>query len=76
VKDEEATQLYYQLGRVFHAVGDQSEALYFFEKVYRRNPRFSDVASRVQSLRAQGVAPVDRGADNTRLDAAGSRSRR
>jgi pilus assembly protein FimV len=76
VKDEEATQLYYQLGRVFHAVGDQSEALYFFEKVYRRNPRFSDVAARVQTLRAQGVAPVDRGADNARLDAAGSRSRR
>jgi tetratricopeptide (TPR) repeat protein len=79
VKDDEATQLYYQLGRVFHAVGDQSEALYFFEKVYRRNPRFADVAALVQNLRAQGVAPHDRaGADPARLDAVsgGNRSRR
>ena len=56
-RDEEATQLYYQLGRVFHALGDQSEALYFFEKVARRSPDYDDVAQRVETLRAQGVAP-------------------
>ena len=78
VKDDEATQLYYQLGRVFHVVGDASEALYFFEKVHRRNPRYADVASLVQGLRAQGVAPHDRaGADPARMDAVGgTRSRR
>jgi tetratricopeptide (TPR) repeat protein len=58
VRDEEATQLYYQLGRVFHTLGDVGEALYFFEKVARRSPNFADVAQRVSSLRAQGVAPL------------------
>jgi tetratricopeptide (TPR) repeat protein len=62
VRDEEATQLYYQLGRVFHTLGDESEALYFFEKVARRAPGFADVAQRVASLRSKGVAPMDRGA--------------
>ena len=60
--DEEATQLYYQLGRVFHTLGDESEALYFFEKVARRAPGFADVAQRVPTLRGKGVAPIDRGA--------------
>ncbi len=58
VSDEEATQLYYQLGRVFHTLGDESEALYFFEKVARRVPGFADVSQRVASLRSKGVAPM------------------
>jgi tetratricopeptide (TPR) repeat protein len=58
VRDEEATQLYYQLGRVFHTLGDEGEALYFFEKVARRSPRHEDVAQRIEALRAQGVAPL------------------
>lgn len=75
VRDEEATQLYYQLGRVFHTLGDESEALYFFEKVARRSPKHEDVAQRIQTLRAQGVAPLPganaaSGDDRPRLDAA------
>jgi tetratricopeptide (TPR) repeat protein len=79
-RDEEATQLYYQLGRVFHTLGDQSEALYFFEKVARRSPHHEDVAQRIQTLRAQGVAPPQSAAaseERPRLDAArGSNSNR
>ena len=81
VHDDEATQLYYQLGRVFHTLGDESEALYFFEKVARRDPRFADVSARVASLRGKGVAPLDHGAlspeGTARSGAAGgNRSRR
>lgn len=80
VRDEEATQLYYQLGRVFHTLGDESEALYFFEKVARRSPRHEDVAQRIQSLRAQGVAPVPGagggGEERARMDARGGNSNR
>jgi tetratricopeptide (TPR) repeat protein len=78
VSDEEATQLYYQLGRVFHTLGDESEALYFFEKVARRAPGFADVAQRVTQLRSKGVAPMDRGAlgpEGARSGAAGHRRR-
>ena len=75
VRDEEATQLYYQLGRVFHTLGDESEALYFFEKVARRSPKHEDVAQRIETLRAQGVAPLPGagaagGDERPRLDAA------
>ena len=75
VRDEEATQLYYQLGRVFHTLGDESEALYFFEKVARRSPKHEDVAQRIQTLRAQGVAPLRRrrrpsGEERAPMDAA------
>ena len=75
VRDEEATQLYYQLGRVFHTLGDESEALYFFEKVARRSPKHEDVAQRIAALRAQGVAPIPSAAggsaeERPRFDAA------
>jgi tetratricopeptide (TPR) repeat protein len=77
VREDESTQLYYQLGRVFHTLGDESEALYFFEKVARRDPNFADVSARVASLRGKGVAPLDRGQDTVRSGAAGgNRSRR
>ena len=79
VSDEEATQLYYQLGRVFHTLGDESEALYFFEKVARRAPGFADVAERVARCAARGWRPMDRGAlgpeGAARSGAAGSRRR-
>jgi tetratricopeptide (TPR) repeat protein len=51
VRDDEAMQLYYKLGRVFQALGDRDEALYFFEKVLKRDARFEDVEQRVSSLR-------------------------
>jgi tetratricopeptide (TPR) repeat protein len=60
IRDDEATTLYFQLGRVFQSLGDSGEALYFFEKVARRDPKFQDVSQRVATLRAQGVAPLDR----------------
>ena len=60
IRDDETTQLYYQLGGVFQALGDKSEALYFLEKVARRSQHHADVLGRIAALRAQGVAPLDR----------------
>jgi tetratricopeptide (TPR) repeat protein len=53
VADAESTQLYYLLGDAFERMGDQSEALYFFEKVARRGgqSQFRDVARRIQALK-------------------------
>jgi tetratricopeptide (TPR) repeat protein len=56
VKDAEATQLYYQLGGAFQALGDVNEALYFFEKVAKRDPAFRDVRRRITDLRGAGAA--------------------
>jgi tetratricopeptide (TPR) repeat protein len=71
VKDDEATHLYYQLGRVFQALDDRSEALFFFEKVARRDPGFQDVSGRISGLRAQGVAPSGGAAPPTARPAPG-----
>ncbi len=57
ITDRETTQIYFQLGRVFEALGDGKEALYFFEKVIRRDPAHSDVASRMARLRGGAAAP-------------------
>lgn len=52
----EATQLYYQLGNVFHNLGDQSEALYYFERVYKRDASFRDIQQRLSQLKAKAGA--------------------
>lgn len=52
----EATQLYYELGNVFHNLGDQSEALYYFERVYKRDATFRDVQQRLAKLKSKAGA--------------------
>jgi tetratricopeptide (TPR) repeat protein len=49
----EATQLYYQLGTVFYNLGDHSEALYYFERVYKRDASFRDIQRRLADVKAQ-----------------------
>lgn len=50
VTREETRLLYFQLGSSFERLGDISEALYFFEKVAKREPDFNDVARKVAEL--------------------------
>ncbi|HEX2660422.1 MAG TPA: tetratricopeptide repeat protein, partial [Polyangia bacterium] len=51
IRPEEVMQLYFLLGAAFERLGDPSEALYFFEKVARREPHFRDVAQRIHALK-------------------------
>ena len=55
ISADEMTQLYFLLGGAFDRLGDASEALYFFEKVARREPRFRDVDQRIAALRPKLV---------------------
>ena len=52
----EATQLYYQLGHVFHNLGDHSEALYYFERVCKRDPTFRDIQQRLAAVKSKASA--------------------
>ena len=52
----EATQLYYQLGNVFYNLGDQSEALYYFERVYKRNASFRDIQRRLAEVKSRAAS--------------------
>ncbi|HEX7598575.1 MAG TPA: tetratricopeptide repeat protein [Polyangia bacterium] len=52
--EEEATQLYFLLGNVFYNAGDRAEALYYFERVCKRDPSFRDVQRRLAALKSRG----------------------
>ena len=52
--EEEATQLYFSLGNVFYNTGDRAEALYYFERVSKRDPTFRDVQRRLAALKSRG----------------------
>jgi tetratricopeptide (TPR) repeat protein len=56
VTEPESTQLYFQLGNVFQTLGDRNEALFFYEKVAKRDPQFRDVSRRISELKAAGEA--------------------
>ena len=47
----ESTLLYYLLGGVFERINDRQEALYFYEKVARRDAKFRDVDSKLGALK-------------------------
>jgi tetratricopeptide (TPR) repeat protein len=52
----EATQLYFQLGNVFYNLGDHSEALYYFERVYKRDANFRDIQRRLAEVKARSAS--------------------
>jgi tetratricopeptide (TPR) repeat protein len=46
----EELELYYSLGSTYLALSDPREALYYFQKVVKREPNFRDVQSRISSI--------------------------
>jgi Tetratricopeptide repeat. len=52
--EAEATQLYFLLGNLFYNTGDRAEALYYFERVSKRDPTFRDVQRRLAALKSRG----------------------
>ena len=55
INAEEMLLLYYLLGSAFERLGDGAEALYFYDKVVKREQGFRDVRARVAALRAPGA---------------------
>ncbi len=51
--DREELGLYFELGNAYELLHDPKEALYYYQKVQKRDPAFRDVGSRIQNL----VAP-------------------
>jgi tetratricopeptide (TPR) repeat protein len=52
--ERERQSLYYEIGMTYEAIGDDAEALYYFEMVMKRDPGFADAAIRAERLRARG----------------------
>ncbi len=55
--DRERLSLYYEIGVTYEQLGDNSEALYYFDAVLKRDPNFADSAQRAESIRERGDAP-------------------
>jgi tetratricopeptide (TPR) repeat protein len=51
VSEAERQSLYYEIGQTYEAIGDDTEALYYFELVLKRDPGFADAAMRADQLR-------------------------
>jgi tetratricopeptide (TPR) repeat protein len=51
VSDRERQSLYYEIGCTYEAMGDDTEALYYFEMVLKRDPNFADAVERAEGLR-------------------------
>ena len=60
ITDPEALSLYYELGQAYEKIGDPREALYYYDKVQKREPQFRDLARRLRALRGEEsvVAPA------------------
>jgi pilus assembly protein FimV len=52
ITDREAISLYYELGIAYEKLADPREALYYYEKVAKRDAKFRDVQRRVESVKA------------------------
>jgi tetratricopeptide (TPR) repeat protein len=48
--EREETGLYFELGRAYRAMQDPQEALYYFEKVRKRDPSYLDVETQIDTL--------------------------
>jgi tetratricopeptide (TPR) repeat protein len=56
--ERERQSLYYEIGMTYETIGDDAEALYYFEMVLKRDPSFADTAGRAERLRARGGRAV------------------
>jgi tetratricopeptide (TPR) repeat protein len=55
---EQEMSLYYDLGIVYEMKNAKKEALYYFQKIARRDPGFRDTADRIAALSPGGAEPA------------------
>jgi pilus assembly protein FimV len=51
--ERERQSIYYEIGMTYEAIGDDAEALYYFDMVTKRDPGFADAAHRAERLRVR-----------------------
>jgi tetratricopeptide (TPR) repeat protein len=51
--ERERLSLYYEIGITYESIGDEAEALYYYESVTKRDPGFADAALRADQLRSR-----------------------
>jgi hypothetical protein len=61
--DREQLSLYSEIAVTYESIGDDGEALYYFDTVTKRDPAFADAAARGEMLRARGGRGMHRDDD-------------
>jgi tetratricopeptide (TPR) repeat protein len=56
INERESLSLYFELGQAYERLGDPREALYYYEKVQKRDPRFRNVEKLVEAVRSGSTA--------------------
>jgi tetratricopeptide (TPR) repeat protein len=54
---EQEMNLYYDLGNVYEMKGKNQDAIYYFQKIARRDPGYRDVTDRLSALQPEQDAP-------------------
>ncbi|MCU1282211.1 MAG: repeat-containing protein, partial [bacterium] len=54
ITEREALSMYFELGQAYERLNDPREALYYYEKVMKRDPHHRDVQKRVDAVRGGG----------------------
>ncbi|MDB4967907.1 MAG: hypothetical protein JWN44_3596, partial [Myxococcales bacterium] len=67
ITDREALSMYFELGQAYERLNDPREALYYYDKVTKRDPHFRDVTKRVDALRG-GTSPAQAAMPEGRSD--------
>ncbi len=63
-QERERQSLYYEIGMTYESIGDDSEALYYFEMITKRDPSFADAGARAEALRQRGAGRSQRRHDD------------
>ncbi len=50
ITDQQATGIYYEMGNAYELLKDKNESLFYFKKVYKRDPKFRDITSRLKKI--------------------------
>ncbi len=63
-QERERHSLYYEIAITYESIGDDGEALYYFEMIMKRDPSFADAGARADSLRQRGAGRNQRQHDD------------
>jgi pilus assembly protein FimV len=61
ISDQEATGVYYEIGRTYELLDDLKEAAFYFKKVQKRDAGFRDVVSKLQKFSKTPNADQEKG---------------
>ncbi|NMB74811.1 MAG: tetratricopeptide repeat protein, partial [Myxococcales bacterium] len=55
IAEDQATAVYFEMAQAYELLKDKGEALFYFNKVSKRDPKFRDVTERIQKLVQSGA---------------------